>query len=215
MSEIMQERKLIHLLLPAMLLCGCGKSDNSVGKSDATSVAVPDGQSTQAAQPAATPAFSETVTYNTISFTVSSPNRPQDNTAHLTSKGLSAVEIDEDIPVRGRISELLTGDIDSDNHPELVIVTKSGDNEEGTAYIYSSNNGKSISQVYLPELNDNPNALGGYGGYDEYAIGENAFLRRFPLFDGEKKSGTYREFQYRLVKGEASKILKLYNTVEF
>jgi len=210
----MPVRVLLSLLLPALLLLGCGKSDSEVEKHEAIP-ARESGASLPKPHASGVPAFSRTVSYNSISFTVTVPNRPQKDTAHLTSNGLTAVNADEDIPIKGTITDLLIGDIDGDNQPELVIVTQSGDNRQGAAYLYSSNNGKSVSRVYLPELKDNPKALHGYNGFDEFAIGERAFLRRFPLFDGDKRSGKYREFQYRLENGEASKQLILYRTIEF
>ena len=205
---------ILSLLLPALLIWGCGNRDPKVRMPDAVPT-TPQGVSAAKPDASGVPEFSGTVSYDAISFTVTSPNRPLDNTAHLTSHGLTAVNADEDIPLTGKVTGLLIGDIDSDNQPELVILTQSGNNRQGAAYIYSSNNGKSVSMVNLPELKDNPKALQGYNGFDEFAIGENAFLRRFPLFEGDKRTGKYRQFQYRLKNGEASKQLILYRTVEF
>lgn len=45
---------------------------------------------------------------------------------------------------------------------------------------YSVNDGKSVSQVHLPEISGNKEVDIGYMGHDEMAIVENSFCQRFP-----------------------------------
>jgi hypothetical protein len=59
----------------------------------------------------------------------------------------------------------------------------------------------------------------GYRGHDEFAVAENTLVRRFPIYlEGPTKSkptGKMRQFQYKLVVGEAGWILKPNKVFEF
>jgi hypothetical protein len=74
---------------------------------------------------------------------------------------------------------------------------------------YSVNNGKSISQIYFPDLFDNKEASSGYMGHDEFAIIETTLVRRFPVYkDGDTNNnptGGFRQIGYKLKDGEASR----------
>ena len=68
---------------------------------------------------------------------------------------------------------------------------------------YSVNDGKSVSQVHLPEISGNKEVSIGYMGHDEMAIVENSFCQRFPIYtDGDSNAnptGGMRQIQYKLV----------------
>lgn len=68
---------------------------------------------------------------------------------------------------------------------------------------YSVNDGKSVSQVHLPEISGNKEVDIGYMGHDEMAIVENSFCQRFPIYkDGDSNAnptGGMRQIQYKLV----------------
>ena len=42
---------------------------------------------------------------------------------------------------------------------------------------------KSLSEIYLPAISENAKAAEGYQGEDEFAVVENALVRRFPVYD--------------------------------
>lgn len=67
---------------------------------------------------------------------------------------------------------------------------------------YSVNDGKSVSQVHLPEISGNKEVDIGYMGHDEMAIVENSFCQRFPIYkDGDSNTnptGGMRQIQYKL-----------------
>lgn len=113
-----------------------------------------------------------------------------------------------------------TGDLNMDNFPELfVYLVSDGSGSYGKLIGYSVNNGKSVSQVYLPEISEDPEISSGYMGHDEMAIVENAFCRRFPVYkegdsNAEPTGGT-RQIQYKLVDGEAGRILKVDKVLDF
>lgn len=68
---------------------------------------------------------------------------------------------------------------------------------------YSVNDGKSVSQVHLPEISGNKEVSIGYMGHDEMAIVENSFCQRFHIYkDGDSNAnptGGMRQIQYKLV----------------
>ena len=113
-----------------------------------------------------------------------------------------------------------TGDLDLDGYPELfVYLVSDGSGSYGELIGYSPNAGKSLSQVYLPEISEDTAASAGYMGHDEMAIVESTFCRRFPIYkEGDTNAnptGGTRQIQYKLVKGEASKYLKIDKVLEF
>lgn len=112
------------------------------------------------------------------------------------------------------------GDLNIDSYPEVfVYLSSDGSGSYGKLIGYSVNNGKSVSQVYLPEVSENTEVNKGYMGHDEMAIVENTFCQRFPIYkDGDSNAnptGGIRQIQYKLVDGESGRILKVDKVLEF
>ena len=127
--------------------------------------------------------------------------------------GLSAVNetISEELDGQAYGAEL--ADLDSDGWPEVyVYVSSAGSGSYGSLVAYAVNNGKSMTPIYLPPLEQTPEALDGYMGHDEFAVLENRLVRRFPVYrDGDTNAdptGGMRQVQYRLEKGEAGWVLQ-------
>lgn len=111
-------------------------------------------------------------------------------------------------------------DLNIDSYPELfVYLTSDGSGSYGKLIGYSVNNGKSVSQVYLPDISENDEVSKGYMGHDEMAIVENTFCQRFPIYkEGDSNAnptGGIRQIQYKLVDGESSRILKIDKVINF
>ena len=119
--------------------------------------------------------------------------------------------------VPGIVTAIEAADLNADGSPEIYIFTASDGRMALVAY--STNNKKSLTPIYLPELGSDPNHLRGYRGGDEFAVVENRLVRRFPLFPADsadpKPTGKMRQLQYRLHPGEAGWIFKLDRVVEF
>ena len=117
------------------------------------------------------------------------------------------------------ISNIEVGDLNIDSYPELfVYLVSDSPRKEGKLIAYSPNNGKSVSEIYLPDLADNNDLAACYKGHDEMAVVENTFCRRFPLFEdeaGKNPTGKYKQVQYKLVDNEAGRILKIEKVIEF
>lgn len=112
------------------------------------------------------------------------------------------------------------GDLNIDSYPEVfVYLTSDGSGSYGKFIGYSVNNGKSVSQVYLPEISENNEVNKGYMGHDEMAIVENTFCQRFPIYkdrdSNANPTGGTRQIQYKLVDGETGRILKIDKVLEF
>lgn len=112
------------------------------------------------------------------------------------------------------------GDMNIDSYPEIfVYLSSEGSGSYGKLIGYSTNNGKSVSQVYLPEISENEEINEGYMGHDEMAIVESTFCQRFPIYkkgdSNAQPTGGMRQIQYKLVDGEAGQMLAVEKVVEF
>jgi hypothetical protein len=115
----------------------------------------------------------------------------------------------------GTVVQSEVSDLDGDNAPELLVVTQSGENKKGKAYVFSSNRNKSMSMVNLPEFTVNNKNAKGYSGHDEFAFVESTFSHRFPLYENGNPLNKTRQFQYKLKPGEAMKQLVLDKVIEY
>jgi hypothetical protein len=158
--------------------------------------------------------FSKKVAYDTLSFEVTSPSKLEGNQFTITSFGLEEVNDAFTFDIEGRrVVDVLCDDIDGDNSPEVAVIME----EEGgkrTAQVFSSYNRKSFGMVNFRDVTDEKQ-LSGYRGGDEFQFVENRFIRRFPLFDGDRETGKFRQFQFKLEPGEAMKQLRLNRTTEY
>lgn len=111
------------------------------------------------------------------------------------------------------------GDLNLDSSPEVFIYLEAINNPSERKLIgYSVNNGKSMSQVALPSILKNKKVNKGYKGYDEMAIVESTFCQRFPIYTEKPtnhRSGKTRQIQYKLVNGEAGRVLKIDKIIEY
>ncbi|NDE35060.1 MAG: hypothetical protein EB012_09435, partial [Gammaproteobacteria bacterium] len=111
-------------------------------------------------------------------------------------------------------------DLNADGSPEIyVYVSSAGSGSYGTLVAYSANKKKSLSEIYLPPLEETPKAMKGYMGHDEFAVIESSLARRFPLYKdadtNSAPSGGMRQIQYKLKAGEAGWILKIHRIDQF
>lgn len=155
-----------------------------------------------------------------VTFQVDSPNEGSINLVTVrteTPNGqLGPIEAEAD----GTITGVEVEDLNADGYPEIyVYVTSAGSGSYGSLIAYASNRNRSLSEIYLPPLGDDPDASKGYMGQDTFAVGEGALLRRFPIYrEGDtnaQPSGGMRQVQYRLEAGEAGWRLVPYNVVDF
>ena len=166
------------------------------------------GDATRGKQP-----FEQSLEWQGITFHVSTEQVDGKPTLRITPKGL---EIDNAIISRALTGEIVraeVADLNNDGSPELYVFTRSpGRGMPGDLIAYSANNKKSLSEIYLPPVSDNPKTAEGYQGEDSFAVVENTLVQRFPVYDsadaGAGRTGKMRQVQYTLVAGEAGWILR-------
>jgi hypothetical protein len=164
--------------------------------------------------------FQKTLTLQNISFDIKTSGEGSISQLSIQPKGL---EVDNQmilLEIDGQVVNAEIEDLNSDGFPEILIYTMSaGSGSYGNVIGYSVNNGKSISQIYFPELSKNKEASIGYMGHDEFAIVETSLVRRFPIYKaGDTNSnptGGTRQIQYKLKDGEASRLFVIDKVVEY
>jgi hypothetical protein len=164
--------------------------------------------------------FDRTLSLQGISFRVRSANDASINTLEIVPSGLQT----DNSTITQKIEGLVTGaevaDLDADGSPEIyVYINSAGSGSYGSVVAYAANRKKSLSRIHLPPVSENKQAARGYMGHDEFAVVENTFVQRFPIYgDGDvnaKPSGRTRQLQYKLRSGEAGWVLKLDRVVEY
>jgi hypothetical protein len=165
-------------------------------------------------------AFETTQTLQGITFKVTSPNAPTANSVTVTPAGLETDNSPITVEVGGIVTGAEVGDINADGSPEIYIyIAEPSGDKRATLIAFSANRRKSLSQIYLPALEDDAKNAKGYRGRDEFAVVEGIIARRFPLFPEDKSktepTGKMRQIQYKLVAGEASWMLRIDQVVEF
>lgn len=172
------------------------------------------------APPPAAAGFDRTLELQGITFHVTCPNDSSLNKVTITPTGL---EVDNAPVVRdadGTVVGAEVADLDVDGSPEIyVYVQSAGSGSYGSLIALSANQRKSLSDIFLPPVADDPGASKGYMGHDEFAVVESTFVQRFPIYgEGDSNAqptGTMRQIQYKLVPGEAGWLLKVDKIVEF
>ncbi len=164
--------------------------------------------------------FDQTFELQGISFHVSSPNNSSINTLTIQPSGLEIDNSSMVVEIDGAVTAAEIADLDGNGWPEIyVYVNSAGSGTYGSLVAYAVNNGKSISDIYLPPISDDTVNSIGYMGHDEFAVVESTFVQRFPIYlendTNADPSGGTRQLQYKLSMGEASWVLRLDRVVEF
>lgn len=158
--------------------------------------------------------FNRTLEWQGVRFHLSSPNRGSVNILRIAPSGKITRHTVIKKEVFGTITDAEVADLNADGWPEVyVYATTAGSGSYGTVVGYAVNRGKSLSEITLPELTDDPVASAGYQGHDEFRIVESTLSRRFPVYlSGDSNAapgGGQRQLHYRLIAGEAGWLLKL------
>jgi hypothetical protein len=164
--------------------------------------------------------FDRMLTEQGVTFHVTSPNAGSINTLRIQPSGLKADNALIERQIEGTVTGAEVADLDVDGSPELyVYVTSAGSGSHGSLVAYAANKGKSLSEIYLPPMEEDKAAAQGYMGHDEFAVVESTLVRRFPVYkDGDtnvKPTGGTRQIQYKLKAGEAGWVLRPDKTVQY
>jgi len=157
--------------------------------------------------------FNQTFTLHGIQFKVIA----QGKHLRIIPTGLKIDNSPIERDINGVVTGADIGDINVDGSPEIYIYIKGKD--KGSIIAYSANNKKSLSEIYLPPITDDPKLTKGYRGHDEFMMVEAIVAQRFPIYKDkdtdDKPTGGWRQMQYKLTQGEASWVLKLDKMLEF
>ncbi len=164
--------------------------------------------------------FQKTLTLQNITFDISTTGEGSISQLTIQPKGLEMDNQKIAFELEGQVTNAEIEDLNNDGFPEILIYTTSaGSGSYGNVIGYSVNNGKSISQIYFPEISENKEASSGYMGHDEFAIIETTLARRFPVYnDGDTNNnptGGTRQIEYKLKDGEASRLFEIHKISEF
>lgn len=220
---------LLSTLAGALGLAGCGAGHTPANDAAQVPVAPPavtapatapeqavpstatDAARQTSAQPTATGStgFDRTLELQGISFHVTSANDSSLNQLRIEPKGLEISNDPISKEVDGSVTNAEVADLNADGSPELyVYVSSAGSGSYGSLVAYSANKRKSLSEINLPPVADNPAANKGYMGHDEFAVVENRLVQRFPIYKdtdtNAQPTGKTRQIQYKLQPGEAS-----------
>ena len=160
--------------------------------------------------------FRKALNYNNYNFFI----EVYGNTLTIEPIGLTEDKRTVTHELDGTVLNAEVGDLNIDGYPEVLVYTQSvGSGSYGSVIGYSVNNGKSMSQIWLPEITDYNKASSGYMGHDEFAIVENTLVRRFPLYKpgdvNAKPTGGIRQIQYKLKDGESGRKFEIDKIVEY
>lgn len=167
----------------------------------------------------ATPGHCE-LSYGAISFDVQASTGGSINQLRIQPGELSVDNSELTAELDGSAYRAELADLDANGWPEIyVYVSSAGSGSYGSLVAYAVNNGKSVTPIYLPPLEQTPEAMEGYMGHDQFAVVENRLVRRFPIYRGDDTnaapSGGTRQLQYRLEAGEAGWVLAVDRVVEY
>jgi hypothetical protein len=171
-------------------------------------------------RPAHTGPFDRSLSLKGITFRVQAANDSSIGRLRVTPSGLKIDNSAWEREVDGQVVGADVADLDADGSPELyVYVQSAGSGSYGSVAGFAANARKSLSEVALPALDDQPGAARGYQGHDRFAVVGDRLLRRFPVYrDGDPNAqpgGGVRQLQYRLARGEAGFVLRLERMTEF
>ena len=208
--------KVFGLTAPLVLLIGCGGTESTskpVASVTPTATLTPTPTKTHTA-------FSTTAQLHGIKFKVESPNSESNNKVTVTPSGLSGSIEPVTSDVNGDVYGAESGDLNVDQSPEIYIYVRERDGKKRASLIgYSANSKKSMSEISVPAIDPASKEAAGLNGEDEFAVVENTLVRRFPLFagtgDAAKKTGKFRQFDYKLKKGEATWALYVNKVEEY
>jgi hypothetical protein len=164
--------------------------------------------------------FDQTLALQGITFRVQSPNAGLPNKLLITPSGLTVDNASIARPVEGLVVAAEVADLNADGSPEVyVFVQAPGGDARSSLVAYAANRRRSLSDIYLPPIDETPGNAQGYRGHDEMRTVEDTLARRFPVYKegdaADTPSGGTRQLQYKLVAGEADWRLKLDRVVAY
>ena len=163
--------------------------------------------------------YKQTLALQGITFDVTSKSSGSLGKLQITPKGLKSKTAAISREIDGTVTGAQIADLDANGSPEIYIyVTSAGSGSYGSVIAYAVNKKQSVTEIFMPNLTDDPKLSKGYMGHDEFSIVENSLGRRFPIYldsdSNAKPTGGMRQLEYQLVPGEAGWLLKVKNQTD-
>jgi len=158
--------------------------------------------------------FTKVLKLQDITFEITASNNGSLNQLTIKPSGLKSSNEVIKKEIEGTVTGAQIADINKDGSPEIyVYINSAGSGSYGSIVAYSANNKKSISEIYLPAIEDDKKNSVGYMGHDGFSIIKNTLTREFPIYKQDDanccpKGGT-RKLEYKLLQGEAGWQLKV------
>jgi len=192
----MRRRVSVGIVLASVVIATAGcKADRSSGGSVA------------ARQPHSMPgALDTTLVWDDISFHVIG----RDSSFVIQPSGLNGFTDPVNGTTSGLLSNAAIADLDKTGKPELLIFSVSPDSAQRVSVIAYSANEHGLSRVDFDGVQEDPRAMPGYRGHDEFAIVNGTLVQTFPLYDNRgQPTGKKRRLQYAVVNGEGARLLRI------
>jgi hypothetical protein len=173
------------------------------------------GDATDSNQP-----FDQTLELQGIGFHVTSVSVAGNRALRIAPQGLEIDNSEIVRPLTGTIVRVEVADLDRNGAPEIYVFIRSPERGmPGELIAYAANRKKSLSEIYLPPVRENPKTAVGYQGEDEFVVVENALVQRFPVYDSTDadagRTGKIRQVPYTLMPGEAGWVLRALGVAEY
>lgn len=164
--------------------------------------------------------FDHTLSLQGISFHVSSAKSGSRSLVRIEPHDLEGENTVIEKHVEGSVTGAEVADLNEDGSPEIyVYATSAGSGFHVSLIGYGANKRQSLSEIYLPSLQDDPRTSTGYMGHDEFRVVSNTLVRRFPVYrevDAKAQpTGSIRQVQYHLLAREACWALKPNKVLNF
>ena len=217
--------KSAHTILIAMTIVLVSSCNDSSSTSKETETSKTDTVVTTATAPAtnapvvdsAVTTTHKTATGKTFTVTESHPKGASLSNITVKFNGSADSTLKVELNDVDPINKVMTYDLDSDGFEEVYIVTVSAGSGSGAhIYGYASNKDKSMSEIFVPAVEEKDLAKGGnfegYEGHDQIELVENSLMRNFPI---KAPNVTTRSVNYKMKKGEAGYKLVVKNSTAF
>lgn len=119
----------------------------------------------------------------------------------ITPSGLANDNHPMEREIKGKVIRLDATDLNNDGSPEVIVVSKT--DERQYIYAYATNKKKSLSELYMPPIDQYPDHKEFYGGGDRYIITIDSVTVSYP---NKKMGGAANQFKsqkFGIKAGEA------------
>lgn len=162
--------------------------------------------------PVALGSVDTTLVWNAVSFQVVG----HDSSVTIQPDGMKG----DNRPVSATTQGLVTGaelvDLDKDGRPELLIFSASPDSSRRLSVTGFSTTDSTLNRMDFDGVREDPRAMPGYAGHDEFAIVDGVLVQTFPVYDDRgQPTGKKRHLRYALVNGEGARLLRIDSIADY